>query len=169
MYSFTVWTLYLLHWPNSTFNINSMNWSPHQNPVQLNQTISKIPSKIFPTNEYSNYMMQNEKKWANSWSLGDESDFPNHMICTPLLMKGLQVLRLPFSILMIHKHARDAEDLELQRNLHQKVNQTYSGEEHSENFSRKSTRALQQFERSDYRRQNYKYRHQTRQMLTLNT
>ncbi len=40
MYYFTVWTLYLLHSPNSTFNINSMNWSPHQNPVQLNQTIS---------------------------------------------------------------------------------------------------------------------------------
>ncbi len=43
----------------------------------------KHPSEIVPTNEYSNYMMQNAQKRANltnSWSLGDESDFPNHMI-----------------------------------------------------------------------------------------
>lgn len=82
----------------------------------------------------------------------------SHMICTPLLKKGLQVLRpLAYSwfISMLGmQKILGFKKLRLKRSI-----RPFQERNNLKTFSRKSTRALQQFEGSDYRSQIYKYRH----------
>lgn len=111
--------------------------------VETNE--NKYTTEIFPTNEYSYYMMQNTKMGYCDqfmWSLGDdESDLCSHRICiTPQLMRDSKFYEFPsFSILWSSSSSASLACLLFIRTLPQKVNYTFSKEDHSDfSISKKS-------------------------------